>query len=233
MFPLHRLLFTSPALLLYGLLCSIASVQAQAEKSVLENQIAALLNADQRSSVIRNVTVLTPPKQLVGLCTAPRLTISGNNLRIAGNRSVIAQCGKQKKFIQVNIQAEGTWWAASRALKAGSLIQAGDITTQSGAMTRLPPGVILNVEDIVGRVTTRAINTGQPIVETHLRKSWKILVGQEVDLLTTGAGFVIRTRGKALDNAALDEALRVKTKSGQIVTGKVTSEGKVSIFLKE
>ncbi|HEY3590934.1 MAG TPA: flagellar basal body P-ring formation chaperone FlgA [Buttiauxella sp.] len=211
----------------------MAPAQAHAEHSPLENQIAALLNAEQQGPVLHSVTVLTPLKQLAGLCATPRLSISGNNLRTIGNHSVIAQCGKQKKFIQVNIKAEGTWWTASRALKAGSLIKTEDITQQSGAMVRLPPGVILNKDAIIGQVTTRAINTGQPIAETHLRKRWKILVGQEVDLLATGEGFLIRTWGKALDNAALNETLRVKTKSGQIVTGKVTAEGKVSILIKE
>ncbi|WP_435927749.1 flagellar basal body P-ring formation chaperone FlgA [Dryocola sp. BD613] len=230
---LHRLLMTCPALLLCGLLCFIAPFQVQAEQTSLESQIAALLNNGQNAAITRSVRILTPPQQLAGLCAAPQLSVSGNDSRITGNRSVIAQCGQQKKFIQVNIQAEGSWWTASRAIKAGSLIQAGDITAQSGTMARLPPGVLLRKDEIVGQVTTRAINTGQPIVASHLRKRWKVSAGQEVDVFAAGEGFQIRTRGKALDNAALDETLRVKTASGQIVSGKVTSAGKVHIFIKE
>ena len=230
---LHRLLIPCPALLFCGLLFFVAPLQAQAGKTSLEGQITALLNKDQDSPITRSVTVLTSPKQLAELCATPRLSLSGNDSRLSGNRSVIAQCGKQKKFIQVNIQAEGTWWTASRAIKPGSLIQADDITAQSGTMARLPSGVLFRKDDIVGQITTRAINTGQPIVENYLRKRWKVTAGQEVDLLAVGTGFQIRTRGKALDNAALNEALRVRTITGQIVTGKVTAEGKVGIFIKE
>ncbi len=230
---LRRCLINCSALLLCNLLFLVVPAQAQTEQASLEKQITALLNQGQNSAVTRSARILTPAKQLAGLCAAPRLSVSGNDSRIAGNRSVIAQCGNQKKFIQVNIQAEGTWWTASRAIKAGSLMQAEDITAQGGTMARLPSGVIFRKDDIVGQVTTRAINVGQPIVENHLRKRWKVTAGQEVDVLAAGAGFQIRTHGKALDNAALNEMLRVKTNSGQIITGKVTSEGKVSISIKE
>ncbi len=230
---LLRLFITCPALLFYSLLCFMAPLQAQAEKTALENHIAALFNNEQNGPITRRVTILTSPNKLAELCATPRLSISGNDSRLSGNRSVIAQCGKQKKFIQVNIQAEGTWWTASRGLKPGTPIEADDITAQSGTMARLPSGVLLRKDDIVGQITTRAINAGQPIVENHLRKRWKVTAGQEVDLLAAGAGFQIRTRGKALDNAALNETLRVRTASGQLVTGKVTAEGKVDIFIKE
>ncbi|WP_167612770.1 flagellar basal body P-ring formation chaperone FlgA [Cedecea colo] len=230
---MYRLFITCPALLLYGLLFFITPLQVQAEQTSLEGQIAALLNKGQNGTITRSVSILTPPKQLAGLCAAPRLSVSGNDSRITGNRSVIAQCGNQKKFIQINIQAEGSWWTASRAIKAGSLIQAEDITAQGGTMARLPPGVVFRKDDIVGQVTSRTINTGQPIVGSHLRKRWKVTAGQEVDLLASGAGFQIRTHGKALGNAAVNETLHVKTNSGQIISGKVTTDGKVSIFIKE
>jgi len=216
---LSRLLFIRPAVLFFGVIFFAIPAQAQTE--------------NEDDAIIRSVTVLTPPGQLAELCATPRLSVSGNNSRIAGNRSVIAQCGNQKKFIQVKIQAEGSWWTASRALKAGSLIRAADIALQSGAMDRLPPGLISHKEDIIGQVTTRAINAGQPVLESHLRKRWKVLAGQEVEVLAAGEGFQIRTSGKALDNAALDETLRIKTRSGQVISGKATAEGKVSIFIKE
>lgn len=203
------------------------------QQDSLTLQISAILNNNPQSPVTSVVTILTPEKQLAELCENPQLTLAGSNMRISGNRSVIAQCGSQRKYLQIKIQANGRWWTASHALKTGSTITAEDIKTQSGSMDKLPGGVILREENIVGQVTMRAINVGQPFVESHIRKRWAVIGGQEVDVLALGDGFQIRTRGKAIDNAALNESVRVKTNSGQIINGKVTSEGNVGISLKE
>lgn len=207
--------------------------QAQEPQDTLTRQISALLNNNPQSPVTSVVTILTPEKQLAELCESPQLSLAGSNMRISGNRSVIAQCGNLRKFIQIKIQANGRWWTASHALKAGSAITQADITAQSGSMDKLPGGVILREDGLVGQITTRAINVGQPFVDSHIRKRWAVIAGQEVDVLAIGDGFQIRTRGKAINNAALDETVRLKTNSGQIINGKVTSEGNVGISLKE
>lgn len=49
----------------------------------------------------------------------------------------------------------------------------------------------------------------------------------------SGPGFFIRSQGKALNNAAVDDTLRVKTTGGRNVTGKVGRDGAVTIFLEQ
>jgi flagella basal body P-ring formation protein FlgA len=66
-----------------------------------------------------------------------------------------------------------------------------------------------------------------------LRKGWAVVSGQEVDILATGKGFQIRSKGKALGSAAAGQPLRIATRSGQIMTGEVDPQGYVKINLKE
>ena len=229
---LPRLLSSFVLVLLYGKLFLIPN-DAHAESNKLASKITELLNKDSDSKVTRSVTILTPANQLAEMCSDPILSVSGNDARLTGNRSVIAQCDSSKKFIQIKIEAEGTWWVTNRALKPGTPIQADALKQRSGSMARLPAGVILNKDDIVGQVAKGMIGANQPFVESKLRKRWTIVAGQNVELLASGPGFNIRSRGKAIDNAAQGDTLRVKTNLGQIVSGKAVSEGKVSIFIKD
>lgn len=200
-------------------------------------QITALVNSQggiaTDAAVTRTIKILTPPEQLALLCSAPELSFAGNNSRLTGNKSVIAQCGSQRKFIQISVQAQGTWWAARKTIKPGSEIQAENIVSRTGSLDRLPAGLVFNKESIIGLTAARTITRGQPIVQTQLRRRWAIVSGQEVEITVTGPGFRIRAKGKALDNAAVGKPVRIAMRSGQIMPGVASSEGKVDINLKE
>ncbi|WP_230678369.1 MULTISPECIES: flagellar basal body P-ring formation chaperone FlgA [Yersinia] len=185
------------------------------------------------TSVLQTIKILTPPEQLDSLCPNPELSLAGNNTRLTGKRSVIAQCGNKRKFVQISVQAQGTWWSARHAIKPGVVIQSEDIESRTGSLERLPAGLIFNKEHIIGQTTTRSISPGNPVLQNQLRARWAIMSGQAVEVIATGPGFRIRAKGKALDNAALGESLRITMRSGKIMTGVVSSEGKVDMNLEE
>lgn len=216
-----------------GTLLILFSFLAYADNTTLTEKINALLNdANQNitADIKRHVVLLTPPDKLSSLCAAPRLSLSGNP-RLSGNRTVVAQCGNKKHFLQVRIEAEGSWWVAARELKTGSVLNANDLVQRSGSLANLPSGVVMNPNDFRGAVLTRPLRTGQPLTQNQLRKKWRINRGEEIDIIAHGNGFHIKSRGKALDNAAINETIRVRMKSGQLVTGSVHSDGSVRINL--
>lgn len=238
MFFLRRLLITLRIALTIIFCCTtFNAIAAPSANASLESRITAMVNANNESptdaAISRTIKILTPAEQLSGLCPDPELSIAGNNRRLTGNKTVIAQCGTKRKFIQITVQARGTWWTAVRPIRPGTVIQAEDIQSHTGSMERLPTGVIFTQNNIIGQTTTRSINRGQPMVEGLLRKGWAVVSGQEVDILATGEGFQIRIKGKALDSAAAGQPVRITTRSGQIVTGLVAPNGKVNINLKE
>lgn len=229
---LHRFRYIYPVISLLLYLGSLCSSLAYAGTPSLEQQIAELLNHGMDKNITRTVTILTPEKQRKAICAQPKISLSGNDTRLAGNRSVITQCGMERKFLQINIKAEGKWWVATRTLPIGTQIQAADIKQQYGSMDRLPSGLLMDKDEIVGRIATRAINAGQSLQGNQMRKHWVIVAGENVDVLAEGNGFSIKVGGTAMDNAALHQNIRVKTKSGQITTGKVISAGKVSVSVQ-
>lgn len=210
---------------------------ASSDISPLHSQITALINMPHGNGaeipVVRTIKILTPAAQLSALCAEPELSIAGNNTRLTGNKSVVAQCGTRRKFIQISVHAQGTWWTAKHTLKPGSVITADDLLARTGSLERLPAGLIFDRQQIIGKTTTRSVSRGQPLAENQLRKGWAVVSGQEVDILATGKGFQIRSKGKALGSAAAGQPLRIATRSGQIMTGVVDPQGYVKINLKE
>lgn len=208
-----------------ALACGFA--QAQDSGSGLAAQIETQLNARHADKGLRHhVTIKTPQAQWP-TCQRPKLTLPDNN-RLTGNMSVAVQC-ERKQFLQVTIDAEGRYWVASEAIPAGSPIGRSQITEKQGSLARLPASLVFNPQEIVGSVAARALNPGQPIVAGQLRKSWVIKTGDEVDVILSGEGFRVRSKGRATTNAATGEPVRVRMASGQVITGSVDDSGTVMV----
>ncbi|MGD8107178.1 flagellar basal body P-ring formation chaperone FlgA [Pantoea sp. FN0302] len=215
------------------LFCILFTFAAQADNNTLTEKINALVNDASKNiaaNVTRHVILLTSSEKLAALCADPYLSLSGNQ-RLTGQRTVIARCGNKKHFLQVRIEAEGSWWVAARDLKKGSMLSPEDIIQRSGSLTNLPADLVMQPSALQGAVLTRPVRTGQPLTKNQLRKSWRINRGEETDVIAYGNGFHIMARGKALDNAAVNDPVRVRMKSGQLVTGSVNHDGSVRINL--
>lgn len=198
-----------------------------AARSTLASQIEAQLNARHADKgIIHTVTIKTPEAQWPD-CPRPKLTLPNGN-RLTGNMSVAVQC-ERKQFLQVTVEAEGRYWVAEQTIAAGETITRGQIGVRSGPLSKLPAGLAFQPQEIVGSVAIRALRPGQPIIASQLRKSWRIKTGEEVDVTFAGEGFRIRGKGKAMNNAAVDESARIRMASGQVISGRVTASGDVVV----
>lgn len=204
---------------------------ATAEFDELSNNIASLLAANNKeeNQPTLSIKILTPEKKLADLCAAPDLRLSGRPTRLTGNRTIIARCDNKQQFIQVRVSATGTYWIAARTLTPGETINTADIQPVSGELDSLPAGLILDAQKITGTTPTRIIQPGQPLTERQLRRHWAVLANRDVDITAPGDGFMIHAKGKALENAALNDTLRIQTRTGQTRIATVTGEGKVTI----
>ena len=228
--------YCMPALLLAcfsaPLLASVAS-QPSAEQQLLVKLDALVALPPSAGNVVRTVELLASPAQIEALCDTPQLTLNGHETRLTGKRTVTARCGARKHYLPIRINAEGTWWVTRHALASGAVVQHQDIEPMTGALASLPPGLVFDAAAIVGQRVTRNVAAGKPLMENQLRQQWRLRAGDTVDLITAGAGFRIRSQGKALNNAAVNDMLRVRVSNGQTVSGKVAADGQVMIFLQQ
>ncbi|WP_167518532.1 flagellar basal body P-ring formation chaperone FlgA [Kosakonia arachidis] len=207
-----------------------------ANDDTLTRKIVTLLNSNMnlppQARPSLHVKLLTSPDQRAKLCADPVVTLSGNLSRLAGNHSVIVQCETQRRFIQINVDAVATWWQAAHALQPGQTISMDDIRAQRGSLAHLPAGLILDPQQIIGRIAMRAVRPGENLVASQFRQHWAITTGQKVLMTWMGTGFKISATGKALDNAALNGSLRIQTASGQIVTATAIADGKATVAME-
>ncbi len=114
---------------------------------------------------------------------------------------------------------------------SGAHLGAADMQQKSGRLDLLPPRAILESQQALNAVTMRNINIGQPLTLSMLRRPWMVHAGQQVQVQATGSGFNVSSAGKAMNNAAAAETVRVRMPSGQIVNGTVGADGTVSIAI--
>ena len=223
---LVTLLFASP------LYASVPS--ATTAKLRLVQKLEALVKLTENpGNIVRTVTLLASPGQLSAVCENPDLSLAGHDNRLTGKRTAVARCGMRKFYLPFSISAQGTFWVASHSLKGWEIVQPGDISPMTGSIDDLPVGLMFEARDIVGQRLLRPLSAGKPVLQNQLRQQWRLRAGQTVELVMSGPGFFIRSQGKALNNAAVDDTVRVKTTGGRNVTGKVGRDGAVTIFLEQ
>ncbi|CNH36526.1 flagellar basal body P-ring formation chaperone FlgA [Yersinia pekkanenii] len=175
------------------------------------------------------VTIKTPQSQWPQ-CESPEITLPVN-ARSWGNISLSVRCDGVRRFIQTQVHVSGYYAVAGRPLAAGEKISATDIQMKRGRLDTLPPGALLEPHFAQGAVSLRQINAGQPLTRNMLRRLWVIKAGQEVLVLAQGEGFNVNSHGKAMNNAAIQDNVRVRMSSGQIVSGIVADDGSIHIML--
>lgn len=200
--------------------------RARADEHSLTDQITHLLdNTTNLPPPLRpslEITLLTPRQQLATLCEQPVLSLSGNPGRLAGLHTLQAQCGTKRRFLQIRVNAIGTWWQAAHQIERGATVTLQDIRPRQGSLEHLPAGLISDAHTIIGSVALRTLHPGENLVEGQFRQRWVINAGDKVEISYQGAGFTISATAKALDNAALAQRLRLKTASGRLLTATAT-----------
>lgn len=111
---------------------------------------------------------------------------------------------------------------AARNIRAGTVISASDIITPADRIA------LRRAVDIIGKEASRAFYKGQPIDETKLRAATLIKRNSIVQMEFARGAMTISAEGRALDNGALGESIRVMNLgSKRIVTVVVTGSDSV------
>lgn len=214
-------------LLLMGLLLSL-NVQAEGLTRQIESFIQAQFASNSNVTDVK-VLVRTPASRWPP-CESPQLSLAQNSRRW-GNVSISARCGQERRFIQVQVQVIGRYLVAARGISAGSKLTADDIALKTGRLDTLPARTLTENAKAIGAVSLRNISPGQPLNPVMLRRAWVIKAGQAVQVIAQGDGFNISGTGKAMNNAAAEDSVRVRMASGQIVNGIVGGDGTIRITL--
>ncbi len=171
------------------------------------------------------------PRLKLSPCVSPTAFLLKNS-QAWGKTTVGIRCDAPDAwsiYVPANIKVHGEYLAAARSLPRGHVIQKSDLMLDSGELTALPAKTLNRPEQALGSVVAISLHPGAPIRQDALRIRRAVKQGQIVRLLSTGPGFSITSEGKAQNNATAGQFVRVRTNSGQIISGIAHADGVVRV----
>ncbi|SFN62154.1 flagellar basal body P-ring formation chaperone FlgA [Xenorhabdus japonica] len=176
-----------------------------------------------------SVEIKTPEQQWP-TCEYPEIQPSIGN-KNWGNLSIPVTCGQQRRFLQAYINVTGPYLVSKRAINRNAVLTEKDFQVKTGSLDKLPNNIIRNRKAIQNGIAIRNIPAGQFITRNMIRRPWAIKAGQNVVVTVDGHHFQVRYEGKAINNAASFDNIRVRLNSGQVITGKAQENGSVKMGL--
>ncbi|MEE3649721.1 MULTISPECIES: flagellar basal body P-ring formation chaperone FlgA [unclassified Brenneria] len=207
-----------------------ASSSQTSSPQTLSSQIETFIRQQITIPVERiDVKIKTPNAGLPD-CAAPQFALPSRN-KIWGNLSIRVTCGSDRYFIQTSVQVTGEYLVTARPIPPKHKISVEDIKRQRGRLDTLATIPVTEPGRVLGSVSQRMIGAGQPLQERMFRQPWAVKSGQTVQVIASGDGFNISSEGKVMNNAVLNDKVRVRMNSGQIVNGSVEADGTVKVAL--
>ncbi len=173
------------------------------------------------------VNIRTPASQWPE-CPQPVFSLPGSSQRW-GRMTLSARCGPRRHFLQIELQVTGTYYVAAQSISRGSLVSAQMLSARTGRLDTLPSRALLDPGALLPAIALQTISPGKVIISGLLRQPWQVKSGDTVQVILQGIGFSASTSGIALNNAAAQGEVRVRTENGQIVIAIVDARGKLSV----
>jgi flagella basal body P-ring formation protein FlgA len=93
----------------------------------------------------------------------------------------------------------------------------------------MPNGVVTDMAQAIGRSTTMSMPSGAPLRLDALRSKPVVQQGQQVRVMSSGAGFQVTTEARAIGNAGEGQVVQVRTAAGAIISGIAKAGGLVEV----
>ncbi len=199
-----------------------AAIRAAAERFLLK----------QASSQPGKVSVeVRPPRAELPACAAlDAFQMPGS--RPIGRITVGVRClapSAWTVYLPAQVRVVGRYVVAVQPLPANHELAAGDLALREGDLGILPADVASDVETLVGYRTVSGVAAGAALRTGILRAPLVVQQGQPTRLVLVGPGFSVQSEGQALANASRGDRVRVKTASGQVVSGVAQDGQQVEI----
>lgn len=120
----------------------------------------------------------------------------------------------------------------TRRVSRGDVLDEADLTWAKLRERALPLNALDEPEDLIGMEARRALQPGEPVRRGDVEAPILVERRQLVMLRLETATMVLTTQGKALEDGALGESVRVENpQSGRVIDGVVSGPGQVAIPL--
>lgn len=175
------------------------------------------------------IAIDTPMSGALPPCETLETFLPGG-ARAWGRVSVGVRCNTNQpwtRYVPAYVAVLANHYVAAHPINPGQVLTPADVSVREGDLAALPASVILHSAQLSGMIALNRIASGAPIRRELLRGIDVVQRGQNVKVITQGAGFVVSTEGKAMTHAAVGATVQVKIPGGPLLSGTVRPDGVV------
>ena len=215
------------------LLVFLCMANAQLNAANLQEAIRSFVTREMQGTpgIVSITTTPLDASSRLGECANPSVFLPAGS-RLWGDLNIGVRCREPTEwtvYLPVTVRIKGTYLVSSNKLPAGKILTAADISLREGDLTTLPSTLLTDPASALGKRTRLNIPAQLPLRSEHLVQLPVIRQGQNVRILAHGPSFSISSEGTALANALEGETIRIRTSSGQTITGIARTNGLVEI----
>ena len=176
-----------------------------------------------------SVTV-KPPRSSLEACDALEAFQPPGSHNI-GKTTVGVRClapSRWTVYLPAQVKLIGSYVATSQPLPANHILTETDLVLREGDLGLLTADVASDIHAIVGYRTVSGLAANAPLRAKLLRSPLVVQQGQPTRIVLNGPGFSVQSEGQALANGSRGDRVRVKTASGQVVSG-IAQDGQLVV----
>ncbi len=186
-------------LLVFALAAAATAVHARQDPAAVHQAVQDFLAVQIKGLPVGtsfSVGSIDPNNNLAP-CPVLEASMPARN-RAWGKTTVQVRCqteGAWSLYVPVQIKVMGEYLIAARPLTQGQVVSEQDLLWQSGDLAELPAGILTERQQAIGKTVAIGTTSGRPLRSDMLRQPLAIQQGQNVKLVTRGAGFRVATEG--------------------------------------
>jgi flagella basal body P-ring formation protein FlgA len=165
------------------------------------------------------------------LCSE-EVTASADRPLVNGRGTVTVMCpGAQpwRLYVPVRVSELVPVVVMRSSLQRDAVLVAENVAIEMRRSSMLPYQYLSRVEDAVGYRVRRSLTSGTVLVPAALEQSRLIARGALVTLVSSARGVEVSAEGVAVEDAGLQQRIRVRTAVGRIVEGIVEGPHRVRV----
>ncbi len=205
---------------------------AESLRKTVEDFLTTQTAQEKRQDIEISIGRVDQRLKLVSCTTQPQAFLAPG-AQLQGKLTVGLRCAGPKPwtvYIPAQIKRYAEVIAAARPLLRGAEIRAGDVMPVRLELSRLRNGYFSEAKNVLGKILTRNIASGQAITPKRVKAPILVHRGEKVNIIATAGALKVRGKGKALRDAAQGELVSVRNiRSKRIVQGIVTKPGTVHV----
>ena len=157
------------------------------------------------------------------------------NVRLWGKSRIGLRCKEGRTawnvYLPITVKVWGRALVVPAGATAGSVLQGADLDEAEVDLAEEPTPTFLDRKLVAGRTLAQPLRPGQAVRQGHIKLRQWFAAGETVKLVAAGDGFALEGAGQAITNGIEGQPARVRTESGQVVTGLPTGERRLELTL--